>query len=86
MDKEKTPSPPYQTFTTIEIKYLNLKVDQHTGGEWWTHDPKHLKENQLLRLLIILNIVCKSHIHIKEVEGNVFNSFFCKDSPWTETW
>ena len=32
------------------IKNLNLKLDHHTGGKWFIHNPKDHKENQLLGL------------------------------------
>ena len=51
----------------------------------WPHIPQgEFVTNPGMFLLIILNIVCESHI--EEVRGNLFNLFFRKGSPWTEFW
>ena len=47
--------PPYQTFTDVQniptdIYKINLNLDHDTGGKLFIYDPKHHKENQLLRL------------------------------------
>ena len=34
----------------LSFKNLTLNVDHHTGDKWFTHGPKHCKENQLLTL------------------------------------
>ena len=72
----------------LTIKNLNLKVDHHREGKWFIHGPKHRKEKGEsvakpgTRLLIIISIVCKSHI--EEAKCNLSNTFIFF-SPWTET-
>ena len=34
----------------LSFKNINLKLDHHTGGKWFIHDPEHHKGNQLLSM------------------------------------
>ena len=37
-----------QTYYHFQLDFQ--KVDQHTGGKWWIHGTKRLKDNQLQSL------------------------------------
>ena len=34
----------------LSFRNINLKVDNHRGGQWFIHGPEHRKEIRLLRL------------------------------------
>ena len=62
---------------------LKPKCGHHTGGKWFilglqTQQGESAAKTEI-PLLIILVMVCKSHI--EEIRGNLFNLFIRKDSP-----